>query len=264
MVSKDNFNVIRDKKGRFVKIINSNFRFKRGNKLNLGNKHSVETIKKIADANKGKHFSPLTEFKKGRFKNKTYDEIYGKEKAEKIIEKISRTERGKIVLEKSKEKMRKARMGKSYEDLYGEDKAKRIKEKHSKFMKEKWKDENYARLVCENSIKGLYNRPTTYEQKICSLCLKYNLPFIYKGNGDFLINFKNPDFIDEKDKVVIEVFYSWYKLRDYGSIENYKKFCKNRYNPAGWKIIFIDENDLNCKNWEERCLKKIKEVLQYV
>ena len=107
-------------------------------------------------------------------------------------------------------------------------------------------------------LKGLMKRPTSFEQKISDLCFKYNLPFIYKGNGGFLINFKNPDFVNEQDRVVIEVFYSYFKIRDYGSVENYKDFCKKKYESAGWKVIFIDEIDLKGDNWEKVCLDKIK------
>lgn len=110
------------------------------------------------------------------------------------------------------------------------------------------------------AIKGLMKRPTSFEKKIADLCLKHNLQFFYKGDGGFLINYKNPDFVNFKERIVIEVFHSWFKIRDYGSIENYKKFCRKRYEPANWKVIFIDENEVDIKNWEEVCLKKIIEV----
>ncbi len=121
----------------------------------------------------------------------------------------------------------------------------------------KWDNLIKERMI-KASLKGLMKRPTSFEQKICDLCLKYSLPFIYSGDGRFLINFKNPDFVNEKDKVVIEVFYSWFKIRDYGSVENYKEFCRKKYNPAGWKVIFIDETEVHIDNWEEVCLNKIR------
>lgn len=107
-------------------------------------------------------------------------------------------------------------------------------------------------------IKGLCNRPTTYEKKISELCIENNLPFVYTGDGRFLINFKNPDFVNKKDKVVIEVFCSWFKIRGYGSVENYKIFCREKYNKFGWKVIFIDESEVDINNWKEVYLNKIK------
>ena len=132
----------------------------------------------------------------------------------------------------------------------------------SKIKKIQWKDENYASKQTKAILNGLYKRPTLFEQRISNLCFKFNLPFVYVGNGDFLINFKNPDFVNEKDKIVIEVFYSWFKIRDYGSVEKYKEFCKKRYEPNGWKMIFLDENDVFVDNWEEICLDKIKNFLE--
>lgn len=129
---------------------------------------------------------------------------------------------------------------------------------NSQSVKIRFDDPDYKNRLIKACLNGLLKRPTSYEQKICDLCLKHNLPFLYKGNGDFLINFKNPDFVNEKEKIVIEVFYSWFKIRDYGSVENYKEFCRRKYEPAGWNVIFIDELDLNCDNWEEVCLEVIK------
>lgn len=130
--------------------------------------------------------------------------------------------------------------------------------KHSLAMKIKWQDPIYKENTIKAILAGLLTRPTSYEQKISYLCFKYNLPFVYKGNGDFLINFKNPDFVNETDRVVIEVFYSYFKIRDYGSVENYKEFCRKKYESAGWKVIFIDEVDLHDENWETICLNKLK------
>jgi len=130
--------------------------------------------------------------------------------------------------------------------------------KISNTSKDRWANKDWKDKQIKLILEGLMKRPTSYEQKISNLCFKYNLPFIYKGDGSFLINFKNPDFVNENDKVVIEVFYSWFKIRDYGSVENYKQFCKDKYKPAGWKVIFIDELDLKNENWEEVCLNKIK------
>ena len=34
--------------------------------------------------------------------------------------------------------------------------------------------------------------------------------------------------------------------------------CRKKYNSAGWRIIFIDENKVNVKNWKELCLTELK------
>jgi hypothetical protein len=133
-----------------------------------------------------------------------------------------------------------------------------VRKKASDSSKQKWQNPEYREKTIKNSLRGLMKRPTSFEKKIAELCIGNSLPFIYTGNGQFLINFKNPDFVNEKDKIVIEVFYSWFKIRDYGSVENYKEFCRKKYNSAGWRVIFIDENEVDCDNWKEICLNKIK------
>ena len=128
--------------------------------------------------------------------------------------------------------------------------------------KKRWGNKKWREKQIKAILKGLQKRPTSYEKKIADLCIENNLPFIYTGDGAFLINFKNPDFVNFGEKVVIEVFYSYYKIRDYGSVENYKEFCKQKYNPKGWRVIFIDENEVDVKNWKELCLNKIQKGLK--
>ena len=237
----------------------------------LYKQHSEEIRKKISIGNKGK-FS----HRKGlSMKNE-----YGEEKAKELINKRVKTfktnnhtswsknltKENTEFLKYQSERMLKNNPSKRLEVRYkisiankGRKHSEETKKKISENLKKLWKNEEYRKKVITNSLKGLMKRPTSFEQKISALCFKYNLPFIYKGNGDFLINFKNPDFVNFKDKIVIEVFYSWFKIRDYGSIENYKEFCRKKYNSLGWKVIFIDELDLNNNNWEEKCLNKIQE-----
>lgn len=188
-------------------------------------------------------------FKKGQHsgsKNVNYRNI-----PKKLLEKLYLKERLSMTQIKNKLKCDMGTLKRKF-DRYG---IKRRSNRQSVLIRHE--DPKFKERIIKASIKGLLKRPTSYEQKISDLCFKHNLPFIYKGNGDFLINFKNPDFVNEKDKIVIEVFYSWFKIRDYGSVENYKEFCRRKYHPFGWKVIFIDELDLNCENWEDKCLNKI-------
>jgi very-short-patch-repair endonuclease len=96
---------MRDELGRFIKGMPSDFK---------GRKHSLESNEKNRLAHLGKHYSPSTEFKKGNVpkapikigqhlsfgtqfkkghisdkKNKTYEEVYGKERGREIIAKFT-------------------------------------------------------------------------------------------------------------------------------------------------------------------------------
>jgi hypothetical protein len=196
-----------------------------------------ETKKKISIANSGEN-----------------NGMYGKFQSKEVLEKIRQTRKkteNELGYYHSTETKKK--IGKTTKELWKDD-------NYKKSHREKFKDPEFHKEWLKKVYEGLRKRPTSYEQKISNLCFKYNLPFVYTGDGSFIINFKNPDFTNHKDKIVIEVFYSWFKIRDYGSIENYKEFCRNKYNPQGWRVIFIDETEIDIDNWENACLNKIKEV----
>lgn len=122
-----------------------------------------------------------------------------------------------------------------------------------------WKDKNFAeRRIYENLHNSL---PSSFEKKIITLCNKYLLPFEYCGNGQFIIGFKNPDFINKQEKIVIEVFYSFFKLKKYKSIDSYKNLCNYIYHSNGYSVVFLDENDMNKKDWETICFNKINKYI---
>lgn len=118
----------------------------------------------------------------------------------------------------------------------------------------------YGKHHTEESIKkmlkGLMKRPTSFERKIIDLCSKNNLPFKYVGNGEVLIGYKNPDFIETNGrKLLIEVYNNFHHQNDY---ENKRREHFKKY---GYDTIFIGEEEVLADNWEEICLNKINEVL---
>ena len=119
---------------------------------------------------------------------------------------------------------------------------------------------NYEKQLSMQKLArvALQKRPTSFESKIILLIQQNKLPFRYVGNGKFFIGFKNPDFVDCKNKKVIEVFYSYFKIRDYQSVNRYKSVMKKHYHKYGYTVIFIDETQIKNNNWEQLCLSKIK------
>jgi hypothetical protein len=71
-------------------------------------KHSKETKKKISDNKKGKSNGPNI------YKGKSMEDIHGEEKANKIKEKISKSQTGKQHTEESKKKMSESQKGKTH------------------------------------------------------------------------------------------------------------------------------------------------------
>lgn len=255
---------------------------------------SEETRKRMSESHLGKstwtkgakfteeHKANLSKAHKGQLSLKrglTFEQMYGAERAKKIKLKSSLSHKGQISWmkgkkhsEKSKDIMSKSRKGiinspkmklklsqnAKINPNYGM-KGKHHSEKTKLIYKSHWADPIKKEQRIKATSKGLMKRPTSFEQKISDLCFKYNLPFIYTGNRSFLINFKNPDFVNERDKIVIEVYHSWFKIKDYGSVENYQEYCIEKYQKFGWKVIFIDETEVENEDWEEICLNKIKQ-----
>lgn len=101
---------------------------------------SDETRKKLSDINRGKQFSEETKEKirnsmKGKppiNKGKTYEELYGVEKAKELKEKKRLSNLGRKHSDETKKKLSEINKGKSYEEIYGVNKANEVKVKISK------------------------------------------------------------------------------------------------------------------------------------
>lgn len=142
-----------------------------------------------------------------------------------------------------------------------------MKNKHHRenskiILKEKqlslWKNSTYRENQIKSIIKANLKRPTSFEKKIIYLCKKYDLPFDYVGDGKVIINYVNPDFINNNGKKqIIEVYHKYFKERDFGSCENYEKQRSERFAKFGFKTLFLRNEDILRKDWEQNCLDKI-------
>jgi CDGSH-type Zn-finger protein len=229
----------------------------------------------------------IRKFNKGLHENKWIRGhcMKGRPKSKESIEKNRQSQLGKhhppefgrkiSLASKGKKSWKK---GMSWEEIYGEDKAKKMKLDRSKLTKDLWankqykknmkkihsdlwEDKEYAKKRIENHLKKMLVRPTSYEKIIAEICLENNLPFIYTGDGTFLIGHKNPDFVNKEKRVVIEVFYSYWKIKQFGSVENYTKMRSNYFSSYGYRTIFIDEKDIMSNDYKNICVNKINEVL---
>mgnify|MGYP001579822408 CR=1 FL=1 len=121
----------------------------------------------------------------------------------------------------------------------------------------KFKDLEYKEKVLKKFFSSLKLRPTSYEKQMSKIIYKYNLPYKYVGDGSFLIGYKNPDYINiNGEKICIEVYHGYFKIRNYGSIENYEKQRSEHFDKYGWKTIFINEDEILSKD-ENLILNKI-------
>lgn len=91
---------------------------------------------------------------------------------------------------------------------------------------------------------------TTLEQKFLNIIEKHNLPYKFVGNGAFMIERKNPDFINiNGEKKAIEIYDRRHKneFRKGGEI-GWKKDRIKVFGRYGWEILFFETMQINEQN----------------
>jgi len=164
----------------------------------------------------------------------------------------SRAQMGRRHSEETKKKMREMRAGRLCPWKEGPCPIE-VRNKIGETLKGKYKDPAFKERVIKAHLERML--PTAYEKKIISLCEKNRLPFEFVGDGKLMIEGKCPDFSFMKKGYLIEVYHGHWKAQNYET-ERAKLFKRH-----GYRVLFLDDNDLDKKNWEEICLKKIKEFL---
>jgi len=226
----------------------------------------------IGHNNKGKPSTSKTKFKKGeehRHYGKTYEELYGKEKAEEIIRKkvktrkkngwyknpeavSSRMKNNKIwdnpnskrtQFKKGVSPHNKGKRKENYEPL----------RKFSKSRKELWKNKEFREKTLKSVFEGLHLKPNNPEKVIINLIQQNNLNFIYVGDGKKLIDGFCPDFVHKERKLIIEHFGDYWHNRDDWKERDGRRI--NCFGNRGYKTLIIWEHELKNPN---QVVNKIK------
>lgn len=196
-----------------------------------GRKHSDETKKKIGEKSKEKIFTKDYRKKLSKATAGKNNPMYGKKRVVSIEtrNKISLALKGKPLSEKNKQGISKALKGRIF--------SKEWRRKLSRKRKQKFKDPKFLKQF----KKSISKKPTTIEKIINELVESQG--YKYTGNFSVWVDGKNPDFINESDKKIIEVFGDyWHKPID--EFIRYKHFKKN-----GYKLLVIWEHEIY-KNFE--------------
>lgn len=108
-------------------------------------------------------------------------------------------------------------------------------------------------------LNGLIKSPNKPERKLIKIINDNQLPYKFCGNGEFIIGYKNPDFVNVNgEKKIIEVFGTYWHsdknkhLQWHGTEEG----CKSYYCKYGFKTLVIWENELD---EPEMVVNKIKQ-----
>ncbi|MDO8623457.1 MAG: hypothetical protein Q7R52_04375 [archaeon] len=122
--------------------------------------------------------------------------------------------------------------------------------------------QKYCNQICGNK-EILKRKPMSgLEIKFNNIIIKNNLPYKFVGNGEFFIEKKNPDFINEEKKIAVEVFYKTHKATflkggfkklDYSRLVNYVSEREKLFSKYGWITFFFDETMVN----EKEVLKRL-------
>ena len=108
--------------------------------------------------------------------------------------------------------------------------------------------ESQKRIMTPEHIKNCLRRnpKSSLEIKCENILNKFNLPYKFVGNGDFIIGKKNPDFINTNgQKIAIEVFYRRHKEEFSGGLVKWMKDRKFIFREYGWDVVYLDETQVN-------------------
>ncbi len=226
-----------------------------------------EHRRKLSEANKGKHHSLETRRKMSKALMGNHH-TKGKHLSEEHKKKLSIAGRGRKCSEETRRKISKTEKGKKCPPLSEEHKKKisiaNIGKKCSEETKKKISEANKGRVVLQKTkrkisisskvgmTKDLIRKrlcrrtPTTLEEKFQKIIDKYDLPYKYVGDGSFILGHFNPDFINiNNEKIAIEVYARYYKLRNNKSINQWKEERSKIFRKYGWEIIYFNELEVN-------------------
>jgi len=161
--------------------------------------------------------------------------------SEETRKKMSISRKGIHLSEETKKRMSKAREGHLV--------SKETKEKLSKANKGQvpW---SKGKIMTEEFIrKTLYRRNiNSLEKKFQEIINKNNLPYKFVGNGSFVLNGYNPDFINTNgEKVAIEVYVKYFKQIGNMTVNEWKNKRIRRFKKYGWDVIFFEKNQVEEK-----------------
>ncbi|MBI2020140.1 hypothetical protein HYS94_01850 [Candidatus Daviesbacteria bacterium] len=180
--------------------------------------------------------------------------MYGKHHSESTRIKMSLSQKGKKHLyaykfsEKDKVKISIAR------------KSKKLSEHHIEALKKSWNNPEVAARRLFSILRSNFNRPNKSETRLSLLLSDLNTDFKYVGNGSFIIDHKNPDFVNKESKKIIELqgcYWHGCKI----CFPNSKKSNnfpdrQQIFKPAGYDSIEIWEHELKSP---EVVISKVKD-----
>ena len=167
-----------------------------------------------------------------------------------VRNKISKANMGHIVSQDTRDKMSKANTGCS-SIMKGIPREQTTKDKISIKAIKRWQDEEYAKKIMINLFRANQIRPNKPEKKVIGILKALSSDIKYVGDGShWVLNTgKNPDFINEEKKQIIEVFGCYWhgckKCGYYDKKRQRKDVSRiNRFKKLGYSALVIWEHEL--------------------
>ena len=102
--------------------------------------------------------------------------------------------------------------------------------------------------------------PNKFENWAITLFKNNNLPLRFVGDfkdQGLYIEGKVPDFVATNSKrVLVEIYSDYFKIKDYGSVENYKVQRNELFSKYEWKTLFFSETEL--KTNPNKCINELR------
>ncbi|GAI78435.1 unnamed protein product, partial [marine sediment metagenome] len=227
-----------------------------------------------------------------RRKGKTYEDIFGAEKAAAIKKKLSQSHKGQTPWIKGRTKetepvlkrlgeihskrMRGRRLSENHRRrisegnkgrVFTEETKRKIGLKSRVTLKKLWKNPEYRAEQVKRIISGWRRKPTRPEKRMIEIFEKHGLPFIYNGYiGGMVIGGKVPDFISTEGKQkVVEVFGRFFHdpnfPRHLSPIPESKTFqgTIHHYSQHGYDCLIFWEDQLKDENF---VLRKVRAFIE--
>ena len=125
-------------------------------------------------------------------------------------------------------------------------------EQHKERIRSKMKQNNpmsnpiFRMRAIERGLAGSQVRPTNLERKFLDIIEKHNLPYKYCGNGEVIIGYKNPDFVNVNgEKICVETAdKSQKEYHTKGSWQDWERKRKGHFTKWGWKCVVVWSDEL--------------------
>jgi len=113
--------------------------------------------------------------------------------------------------------------------------------------RKKMSDSHKGEVFTKERIRKILHRriPTSLESKLQKIITDNNLPFVFVGDGSFMLGTKNPDFIHSSEQIAIDIYYRYFKNLGSRDLDTWKAERSAYFSDYGWRILFIDETQVD-------------------